>query len=524
MQQLGRALRATALGLMTISVSCVADRLVAPTSVVTAPLGNSVVRNELVTEIASLKAVLASGDFANDLDKDKDTDAISQRRKLLQGFLETLEQQLAHVSRQRPALFEETREPVEAPACILNGNLNGCFLVTNHSIATDGTGFLLQLTSIGNGSQSAVVNIVDNGSQGTPFSMGPPFYTAGFSKNFTFPAPNCNAAAHNLQSAALHQVSMNVLDVGQVSGSRTSTATANCSFQGIVVTVNPKTIGRNASANVTLSHLSDNCSEASVTSSNSDIATVLSAGNNQFYVSDGGTQGTATITASCDGHSGTTTLIVKYTDDESFNAPAYGGPSDCAPEDTYEWYHNFGDGYWVDMGDVCLKSSSPAPLLQTGSESILEDSDPIEHARSYTPAAQEEFFAPGGVFPSGAGHVTLVSATPSSGSAIELQHRRNGSQILVVAPDATDRDLTIALAAIGAMRSLAGDVIDQDLDLTPMGTLENNSAVSQQLVSARALLHKLRSSNPQSIGEFGKAAALTLDLGKRPSRGKPESK
>lgn len=160
MHQFGRTmLRATTLLIAATSISCAADRLSSPVkSAIHAPVSDSPIQGQLVRDIANLSAMLASNEFHGDLNQGA-TAAIQQRRARVQGVLADFEAQLQNLPQQRPVSFDVA----PAPVCLLNGNLDQCFLEWRHSIDINGTGYVFQLTGFLIGaSQSAVVGYTES--------------------------------------------------------------------------------------------------------------------------------------------------------------------------------------------------------------------------------------------------------------------------------------------------------------------------------------------------------------------------
>lgn len=528
MTRIRTAMRIAATGIFASTVmSCAADRLASPAApVVKGPASDGEILRELKVEIASLKMTIAHEDSSLGFDREKSADYIGKQRPLLMAFLADLERQAQNPSSRKRALLDETHAGVEAPTCMLNGTLDGCFLWATHWIAITGTGHVSQLTSLAYASQSAAVTVIDNGGSPAMVALGPPAWAAGFAQDFSYPAPNCNTAAHDVVSTALHTVQLNVLDFGLASGSKTSPGHVSCSFQGLIVTLSPASIGRNGMSTISFANLGD-CLNPGVTSSNPNIATVQGYGGTQWTAADGGTEGQTTITATCSGgRTGSATLTVQYStetvDRYDEDTSGGGGALECPDgETTYYHYEDYNDGTgWHYIGRLCMsKAYQEEPAPQAAGFVGLQSSEELESASGPSSLAAEELYAGAGSVVGPGSRVTLVSATPTNGGSVQLQRRKSGSQTIIVGANATARELVIALSSIGVIRAFHGDVIDDDADILPRGRLEDNAAVRDVLGAAQALLLKVRASREQNVSGFGRVPALTLDLGRRPSRG-----
>lgn len=439
MHQFGTAFRAATVGLIaTTLIACAADKVLAPTiPVVSESVSDSVSRSYLMTEITTLQGVLASNSFYAGLDQEKDAGVIAERRRSLQGFLAYLEGQVHHVPYQRPALAAQSG-PVEAPLCFLNGNLDGCFLTHSHTILINGTGTVTQTTSTVLG-QGAVVAYTDNGSLGQNIPVGMFVSSIGMSLPYKYPKPDCNVKSHVIASTATHQVSLSIIDWGTATGAVNSTSSgAACAFQGLTVSLSPSTIGKNGMSSVNVSGMkAGNCDDnfysvpaPTVTSSNSSTGTIQNWGPNQNTVSDGGTPGTATITAKCGPQTGSATLTVNYPNVDTTSV-SHDTPGGSCSSYVVEESDDYGPWYQIGSFDVCpdgihITSQAPSDMTATNSSSRSPTVD-----------------------------VTLVASGPlDSHAPVATQHRKHGKAdavILVDTTSATAADLDAALFAVIAV-------------------------------------------------------------------------
>ncbi len=359
MNQLKRRMRMAAAGVITSTlIACTADRIVAPTSTAAmhVPASEADIRRELMGEVASLKTTLAANNFYQDLDPRTDGVAILERRGFMQRFQLDLEKQIVSRPKAPPVPLDGTRGDEEAPTCFQNGTLDGCFISVSHSIGINGSGNVFQFTSVF-GQQSAVVSYTDNGNLGSPISVSTSISSNGMSQNFSYPAPNCNTTSHKIVSKATHQLSMSLIAIGGVSGSKISAGATACSYQGLTVTLSPATIGINSASTITVGGATQ-CTVVSVASSNTSVATIVDYTNNHFAANDAG-PGTTTISASCGTQTGSAILTVAYPvlPPTDLYVPNTGGGGECADGTEVDWYRDYHTGYgWQWVARLCVKN------------------------------------------------------------------------------------------------------------------------------------------------------------------------
>jgi len=507
-----RALFTTVMWLVLMAsgaVSCAGDGLSSPEQQVVRarPSSASNPRAALEQAISAINFLLYGGGFQEALGRGGDSAVIQARRQRAVSDLAALLERLHQLDNsQRPAEAELVDEGMEPPPCFLNGNLDGCFFDWYTTLTIGGTGTVYQQTfSIFH--HNTTTFLTDNGATyGNPrttsnFGLTPFHYAA-----IAFTAPNCNTAGHEIKGTTSHRVSIGIFDLGEIEGHQQSNDRAVCFRKYLTVSVSPSSIGPNSVANVTVSHLPASGCALTVTSSNTDVATIQDLGG--YYNALSGQPGITTITASCsDGSSGSAPLTVTSDDDHPDVYEAAGDTGEggvCADENTYYWWHwNEVDQEYAFMGEVCLDTRLTYGAALEPGLSLAVSTATVATTRS---------------------DVTLaVTSSLPAGAHVRVLRRSHQvpQQVVLVDPYATSEDLVIAFATVGALRMRDGESPTADLQRTPSGYLNPGPELHKESATKQAFLERLRKAPLTNVAGIGSVQTLDVDLGPKPRNSKP---
>jgi hypothetical protein len=177
-----------------------------------------------------------------------------------------------------------------------------------------------------------------------------------------FRAADCNAGDHKLYATTVHQLSAPGPLTAALSGSKATTAEAECKRGALTVTLEPPTITTsNEYSGVRITNMPPDCVPG-VRSSNPGVATVQEFGSG-MWLAYGVGAGTTTITATCSSNNATGSATLTVTAPRQDNPDRWersqgGGAdaSDCPDESTYyhmRWNYGRGEYEWTG-GVVCL--------------------------------------------------------------------------------------------------------------------------------------------------------------------------
>jgi hypothetical protein len=315
---------------------------------------------------------------------------VAEQRATVLHHLASTKAALRDLNRGDPtALFEYIVPPEEEgtqpPLCLVNGNLDNCFVGTPTSkTPTSGTGSVFQAVGSPDFAHSTVtaISLTGVGAYVAPISTNGDFQNKLIhSKTITYPALTC-LTTQALKSTTVHQLSAGTGVAWfslSVSGQRLSSDSAGCT--ALAVAADRTTLGRNDFTNLSIGGKPATCGALTVVSSNPDVAAASNLQGDIWGIYSG-SRGSATITARCaDGSGGYVSITVDYPVDPIVESTG-GGEDDTGFTNCSYWvWRDKWTGEWLSAPFILCPGQEPPPCCfsksRRGPDVLVVGRDPL---------------------------------------------------------------------------------------------------------------------------------------------------